>query len=377
MLDNLKLKLIQHKNKIKALAEIANAIAQYAITKSSFSLVGGGITALEMIFNINSNDPEILFSSVNNWVSLTPHKPVCNLFLSTLDSFPGKKLPFEYELAKLFNTPVGNFVVIYDRYNSTEMRILTEKSNKDQILSLLGDAKIKELNSKFIALDEISTDSNHSKLLLTPLTFKSIESQKSTKFITELQKSFDNNISRSLMLYGLPGTGKTTLSNTIMDHFGFRTLKLHPNDAIKLPYFLEIIDILKIEALILDDFDQIEMNDKLLEFLETVNTKLKLVIGIANILDGFDPAVLRPGRFDEIIKIEELEEQTLREILGDLTERFFTKVRDWPIAYVKELTKQSILNPELLDEKYEDLNKRIVDLKTSYENIETEIEENK
>jgi len=377
MLSKLKLKLIQHRDKIKTISEIAKSLAEFAVTKSKFSLVSGAILATEILFNIKSNDPEILFSPVNGWVPLTPHKPICNLFLSTLDVFEGKKLPFDYEMAKIFNTAYGNFVVIYDRYNSTELRILTQQDNKNQILSLLGDAKIAELNSNFIALDEISTDNNQSRLLLTPLTFKSITSQKSTSFINDLQKCFDKDMSRSLMLYGLPGTGKTTTANTIMDHFGFRTLKLHPNDTIKLPYFLDLIDILKIEALILDDFDQIEMNDKILEFLEIVNTKLKLVIGIANILDGFDPAVLRPGRFDEILKIEELEEQTLREALGSLTERYFEKTRAWPIAYVKELTKQSILNPELLDHKYEDLSKRIADLKTSYENIETEIEENK
>lgn len=364
--SKIKFYLTLHRDKIKAVAEIVRSIAEFAITNSKFSLISGGVAGVEKLFSLGVNDPRVLFSPTNNWIPITSYEPIHNLFFSTINRLEGKRLPFEYYDAKMFTTPHGDIVAIYDRYDNGNVLILAEKDKHKGILKFLGDKKVEELNSQYLSLDEINTDKNLSQLILAPFSLKSIPSQRSQEFISEIEKSFEKGIHRSFMFYGLPGTGKTTLSQTIIDHFKFRTLKIRPKDSLKLPYFVEILDLLKIEAVILDDFDQIEMTDDLLEFLEIVNNKLKLTIGIANILEGFDPAVLRPGRFDEVVKVEELEETTIKEILGELTDSCFDRVRHWPIAYIKELVKQYQLNPQKLEEKFTDLQTRIESLKNSY-----------
>jgi adenylate kinase family enzyme len=364
--SKIKFYLTLHRDKIKAVAEIVRSIAEFAITNSKFSLISGGVAGVEKLFSLGVNDPRVLFSPTNNWIPITSYEPIHNLFFSTINRLEGKRLPFEYYDAKMFTTPHGDIVAIYDRYDNGNVLILAEKDKHKGILKFLGDKKIEELNSQYLSLDEINTDKNLSQLILAPFSLKSIPSQRSQEFISEIERSLEKGIHRSFMFYGLPGTGKTTLSQTIIDHFKFRTLKIRPKDSLKLPYFVEILDLLKIEAVILDDFDQIEMTDDLLEFLEIVNNKLKLTIGIANILEGFDPAVLRPGRFDEVVKVEELEETTIKELLGELTESCFDRVRHWPIAYIKELVKQYQLNPQKLEEKFADLQTRIENLKNSY-----------
>ena len=364
--SRIKFYLTLHRDKIKAFAEIARAIAEFAITRSAFSLVSGGVAGVEKLFSLGVNDPRVLFSPTNNWVPITSYEPIHNLFFSTINRLHGKRLPFEYYDAKLFNTPHGDIVAIYDRYDNGNVLILAEKHRHKEILQFLGDKKIEELDSQYLSLDEINTAQNASQLILAPFKLRTIASKRSEEFISEIEKSFAKGFNRSFMFYGLPGTGKTTLSQTIVDHFKFRTLKIRPKDSLKLPYFVEILDLLKIEAVILDDFDQIEMTDDLLEFLEIINNKVKLTIGIANILEGFDPAVLRPGRFDEVVKVEELEESTIKDVLGELSDTYLDKVRQWPIAYIKELVKQYWLNPEKVEDKFNDLQLRIDNLKKSY-----------
>jgi hypothetical protein len=366
MLNKLKFLLTLHRDKIRAVSEIVKAVAEYSITNSKFSLISGAITGGEKLLGLGANDPRMIFSPTNNWLPITSYEPIHNLFFSTLNRLNGERLPFEYYDAKLFRTPHGKIVAIYDRYDSGNLLILAEKENHKEILEYLGNQKIEELNSSYLSLDEINSDKNSSQLILAPFKLRSIPSVRSEQFIADIQKCLDKGMSRSYMFYGLPGTGKTTLSQTIIDHFKFRTLKIRPKDTLKLAYFIEVLDFLKIDAIILDDFDQIEMSDDLLEFLEIVNNKVKITIGIANLLEGFDPAVLRPGRFDEVIKIEELEETAIKEVLGELTESCFDRVKTWPIAYIKELVKQHELNPVRFEEKFIDLEKRIETLKRSY-----------
>jgi hypothetical protein len=367
MKNRIKLALIRHRTKLKAITEVARSIAEYAVTKSNFSLISGGLVGIERLAEIGSNDPTTFFSPINGWAPLTEHEPVQNVFLSTLAHLTGERLPFDYDNVKLFDTPHGQFAVLFDRFNTTEATMLAKADERVAILGFLGDMKLRELNTNALSLDEITLENRQPNLILSKFTLNPVSSPRADDLIEEIQKCLDNNFHRSILLHGLPGTGKTTLAHTVIDHFGFRTLKIHPNDSIKLPYFMELIKLLKIEALILDDFDQIEMNDKLLEFLQVVNKDMKLVFGIANMLDGFDPAVLRPERFDEIKKIEELEESTLIELLGELREEYFDKVRGWPIAYIKELVKQSIVNPEKLQDKCAELNERVEKLRASYE----------
>ena len=115
-----------------------------------------------------------------------------------------------------------------------------------------------------------------------------------------------------------------------------------------------------IEAVIINDFDQFDDSNKLLEFLEFLTKNTKLMIYTVNSLKEFLPAILRPGRVDEIIKIDALEMETVRELLGELSNRYADKVASWPIAYVNELVKRSkLVNDDHLDEVCNELNERV------------------
>jgi hypothetical protein len=50
-------------------------------------------------------------------------------------------------------------------------------------------------------------------------------------------------------------------------------------------------------------------------------------------------AALRPGRFDEVVKVDRLDARLLRSLVGD-DEELAERVRDLPVAYVAELVKR-------------------------------------
>ena len=59
------------------------------------------------------------------------------------------------------------------------------------------------------------------------------------------------------------------------------------------------------------------------------------LIASANVADEIIPALLRPGRFDEIIVVDSTPEEVTRKILGEFSSSF-DDVKDLPIAYINE-----------------------------------------
>ena len=188
----------------------------------------------------------------------------------------------------------------------------------------------------------------------------SIPSERCNEQCAFLKGYLDRGISRSLIFCGLPGVGKTTLAQTIINQLDFRTLKFKYQTGLNFSLMQFIIEVFKIDAVIIDDFDQVGDSVQMLEFLEIIKRKTKLVIGLANSLKKFHPAILRPGRFDQIVRVDCLEEQTIRDIMGDLYSSYGQKVKKWPVAFINELCIRHEVNPDQLENDYTELNTRVL-----------------
>ena len=69
-------------------------------------------------------------------------------------------------------------------------------------------------------------------------------------------------------------------------------------------------------AVILDDFDRAHNQDEMLEVLEYFQQRVKLVIATVNDKKQIDQAILRPGRFDELISVKNLDTEVVLNVLG-------------------------------------------------------------
>ena len=179
--------------------------------------------------------------------------------------------------------------------------------------------------------------------------FRSMTSRRASEYSQYLRKCIDAGVSRSVMLYGPPGTGKSTMARTIVESLGMKSFRIRVDDIahIETSAVFEAISIFKPDAVILDDFDRSETQGKLLETLEFFQQHVKLVIATVNNKNNLDEAILRPGRFDELVQVKKMDDDVVRSMLGADQAFAYEAVKDWPVAFIQEYVKRlRFMHPE-------------------------------
>lgn len=156
--------------------------------------------------------------------------------------------------------------------------------------------------------------------------------------------ALDKNIKRSYLFYGPPGTGKSTICNYVINNLGLRAVKIKFSDVGLDPNFSLFIEACKPDVILIDDVDR--SNPKsLIEFLENMRKFTKVILGTANDTRKIDLACLRPGRFDEMMEINKLDDTVVYNILGEKYSSFFEDVKNWPVAFTQEFVHRCELQP--------------------------------
>lgn len=200
-------------------------------------------------------------------------------------------------------------------------------------------------------------------------SFNPLPCEYSRNYSEYLKKCIDANVARSVMFYGSPGTGKSTMTRAIVDSLHLRSFRIRIEDIgdIDSATLFEAVNIFKPEAVIFDDFDRVSEQVSLLETLEFFQRHVKLILATVNDRSKLDRALLRPGRFDEFVHVKKMDEEVVRHILGEYGDAFET-VKDWPIAYISEYVKRrKFLTPEETIRSIDELTKRMTSLKESYD----------
>jgi len=119
-------------------------------------------------------------------------------------------------------------------------------------------------------------------------------------------KRFRNaGISRRVLFHGPPGCGKSTLARTTAIRIADgRVLRMDPKavSSASNNVMYRMIDLLEPTVVLLDDMDRASGANGLLSFLADEQGDT-ITVGTVNALGQLDPALLRPGRFDEVIEV--------------------------------------------------------------------------
>lgn len=349
----------KYPNAVRHAITVCESVIDFYRRRNYVTLVRGGFQIFETIQSSNLYNFYQFARAADGFRYLTVNKVnIAFLFKDTLERFPKEKITFKNnETCDCYHLELGD-VYFYSASSTFYIYYNQNIIDKDALTKFLVDEKFKDLNSNFLYLQ---TKENEYDLSLSSWTPDVKASVKATE-IKDLILQFNNvGINRSLFLYGPPGTGKTTLAFKLLSDLGYRTIvfsasnKLCTFDLIK-----NLIDLLKIDAIIIDDFDQFTHTNKTLDLLEMFNKKLKVLVGVANTLKEFNVAILRPGRFDEIILVDQLDDACIAGVLGSFTDKYMKRVQKWPIAFIHELVKKGqFLTEAELSDYADELDKRV------------------
>lgn len=205
---------------------------------------------------------------------------------------------------------------------------------------------------------------------------KALPSERAEQVWARIHPFMSRGITRSLLLDGRPGTGKTTISQFLVRQAkellpGAHVLRIPTGDFTYMSSRMlqGLITLLEPQILVIDDFDRIAGVEALLDFLESCRQTIRFLVVTTNHLENLPHAVTRPGRFDEIQVIEGLGPAFVETFLGPLWARLSEEQRQlvlpWPVAFLEEF--RSRMN--MLDRA--DLEAELADLKTRVEKKET------
>lgn len=127
---------------------------------------------------------------------------------------------------------------------------------------------------------------------------------------------------RNILFYGPPGTGKTTLARLVARGAGSgRTLRVEADALARagVSAVVGFVRILRPAVVLFDDMDR--CMDNVVELLHcfeqggTLKSSGTMMVGTINVVSQVDPALLRPGRFDEVIEVAEPASEHRRRIV--------------------------------------------------------------
>jgi len=338
-------------NKIR---KTVNTCSEILDTMKNFSdkpTLFNGIIALFGTCKILYNETSVYaddYFCCSDWVM--PHSEDFNqIIINAIANYPHTviKTPDDAIVIKIVNIDdikIGYSVNI--KMNEIEyVHVMTDKLEQSKLVikKLLWE-KYKDMNL-IMRLNKFKPIKNATRSVVvfeSDDLFKSMTSQRAREYSLYLKRCIDAGVFRSVLLYGPPGTGKSTMAKTLVDLLNMRSFRIRVDDLsyMESSTLFEAIEIFEPDAIIFDDFDRSKNQTQLLETLEFFQRHIKLVIATVNDRNNLDEALLRPGRFDELVFVNQIEEDVVKTILGPDMLDAYDVVKNWPVAFIQEYVKR-------------------------------------
>lgn len=154
-------------------------------------------------------------------------------------------------------------------------------------------------------------------------------------------------VGRNILFYGPPGTGKTTIGRRLAREVGDgRTLRVEAAAVEKAgPHaVLAFVRLLRPRVVMFDDMDR--CMGAVVELLHTLEMAARdvsvTIVGTINVIEVVDPALLRPGRFDEVLFLGEPTDEHREAIVAHYADKYGVVLPDGAVAAMKGFAQADI-----------------------------------
>ncbi len=230
------------------------------------------------------------------------------------------------------------------RYIARDRELMyADGSTIEEVTSVLGRVVIEDVGPRYKVTRQIELTGRRGNGVFRVLPMvpeKIYPSKMGDELIVRLRPFLQKGINRSVFLCGEPGTGKTCMTEYLSENLGHTCLTFESSELFQLnvTQMRFILTLLKPDTLIVNDIDRSMGNAsaQVLGILEMLSKHVILTVVTANTAK-LAPAALRPGRFDEVIYVKTLGEDTIRTMLEGFPPSIYKQVHNWPAAFINEL----------------------------------------
>jgi len=327
------------------------------------TLTNTGLKIYDEISRINVSDPRKFFNAKTHYtIPYTLEKTVYK-FLDNVE------LLLKSDKISLYRGYLLNHEIFWIQNDQVKEKPFCKAEEINDVIDTIGYLLWQHNGSDNIMLDKgghlIQSDES--------LDFEVVETN-AMKALEKRLISFKNDgTSRSYLLEGPPGTGKSSAAIHLIRKLGLKSLRtalssIYGNnwrEQGKADTNLDVLlRALKPDMIIIDDIDRSHMNDQeMLKLFETSRKYCKIIMATCNNKNSMIGAMLRVGRFDDHIEINHVDVEVIQGMLDEEDADLAERMVYWPIAYIQNYkTVKRVMGRKQARSEIDDMEARIFEI---------------
>lgn len=287
-------------------------------------------------------------------------------------TFPSKSESLIYKIYEYKGVEFGFYYSMEDHLPISGPWWPEEACSEEEFGNILSELIWSKFKNGFCEISKKGISSYSSSYVASEVKSCETElaSQTAKDILENVKKYNDAGIMRSIMLNGEPGSGKTSIMNYVAAQLGGNVIRFSLDQIKNGIRTTSGLELLKPSTVLIDDFDRLTSgHDYMLESIEKLSNSVKLIMVSTNSLKDMPKAIMRPGRFDELMQIDGLDEDRTLAIIGDLSQDLVDRLKVLPVAYIQEFKKrEKVLGLETAEKTLVNLEMRFKDANAYAEN---------
>jgi hypothetical protein len=331
------------------------------------TLANVSLKIYDEISKLNTSDPQSFFDPKNHYI--VPYSLEKTLFQFLQE----QEILLVNDKISLNRGVLSGIEVFWIQKESTKERSFCKFEDRESLIMEIGKLLWAASGTNNITLDKmgelVSSDENLNFEVIETKAMKELE-----KRLVSFQKYGENGITRSYLLEGPPGTGKSSAAMHIIKKLGLKSLRASlasinepraDGTYISVSANLEVLlNALQPDIIIIDDIDRGYVGEQtILKLFETARKYCKIIMATCNNKNSMIGAMLRVGRFDDHVEINRLDPEVVAGMLDEEDYDLAEKMSNWPIAYIQNYkTVKKVMGREQARLEIDDMENRIYEI---------------